>query len=100
MQAVESARQGLRRFREDSFDLVITDQTMPAMTGADLAVKMLQIRSDTPIILCTGFSEKITLEKAKALGIRGFLNKPFSKRDLIAVINNMFKKSSEKAEVD
>lgn len=102
VRSTTSSMKGLELFQNapENFDLVITDQTMPAMTGADLAVKMLQIRSDTPIILCTGFSEKITLEKAKALGIRGFLNKPFSKRDLIAVINNMFKKSSEKAEVD
>ncbi|MBN1799403.1 MAG: PAS domain S-box protein [Spirochaetales bacterium] len=76
------------------FDLVITDQTMPAMTGADLAVEMLRIRSDTPIILCTGFSEKITIEKAKTLGIREFLYKPFTKRDLVIVINNIFGRSA------
>ncbi|TFG37821.1 MAG: transporter substrate-binding domain-containing protein, partial [Desulfobacterales bacterium] len=52
------------------FDLVITDMTMPRMTGAELAKKILQIRPDMPIVLCTGFSEQISEEKAKSLGIK------------------------------
>ena len=50
------------------FDLVITDQTMPGMTGADIARRMIQIRPDIPIILCTGYSAVISEEKAKSLG--------------------------------
>jgi CheY-like chemotaxis protein len=52
------------------FDLVITDMTMPNMTGAELAIKILQIRPDMPIVLCTGFSEQISEKKAKSLGIK------------------------------
>ena len=73
-----SSIEALELFREksDSFDLVITDQTMPNMTGDELAIKLLQIRPDIPIILCTGFSEKIDERRAKDLGIRAFVMKP------------------------
>jgi YesN/AraC family two-component response regulator len=59
--------------------LVITDQTMPGMTGVDLARRMLQIRPDLPIILCTGYSNLISEEKVKNLGIKGFALKPWQK---------------------
>ena len=58
------------------FDLVITDLTMPGMTGDRLAVEMLGIRRDIPILLSTGFSESMTREKAKTLGIKALLMKP------------------------
>jgi CheY-like chemotaxis protein len=72
--------EALDLFREDptAFDLVITDQTMPRMTGIRLAEALLLIRPDTPIILCTGFSETVDADGANALGIRQFLMKPFS----------------------
>ena len=66
----------------EKFDLVITDYTMPHMTGMDLARKLLEIRPDIPIILCTGFSENISEEKAKAQGIRGYVMKPVSIHNL------------------
>jgi two-component system, cell cycle sensor histidine kinase and response regulator CckA len=59
------------------YSLVITDQTMPRMTGAELAKELLQIRPEIPIILCTGFSEIIDQEIARSLGIREFVMKPF-----------------------
>jgi CheY-like chemotaxis protein len=68
------------------FDVVISDQTMPHMTGAELAKEILKIRPDAPIILCTGFSETITPEMAKAIGIREFIMKPFAMRDLTDAI--------------
>jgi PAS domain S-box-containing protein len=58
------------------FDLVITDQTMPQMTGIKLARELLRIRPDIPIILCTGFSETVTAEKCKDLGIKDLIMKP------------------------
>jgi PAS domain S-box-containing protein len=72
--------EALDLFREDprAFDLVITDQTMPRMTGIRLAEALLLIRPDMPIILCTGFSETVDADGANALGIRQFLMKPFS----------------------
>ena len=62
----------------DQFDLVITDQTMPGMTGSDLARRMLQIKKDLPIILCTGFSYLVDQESAKAIGIKEFAFKPLT----------------------
>ncbi len=70
----------------DLFDLVITDQTMPGMTGVDLARRMLQIRPDIPIILCTGYSSIISEEKAKSIGIREFALKPLTKKDIAVLI--------------
>ncbi|MDY6971931.1 MAG: response regulator [Thermodesulfobacteriota bacterium] len=67
------------RLKPDSFDLVITDQTMPNMNGTDLAQKLLEIKPDIPVILCTGFSEAITEEKAKAMGIQEYILKPVDK---------------------
>ncbi|MBW2576066.1 MAG: response regulator, partial [Deltaproteobacteria bacterium] len=80
-----SSLDALEAFRAgpDKFDLVITDMTMPNMTGVQLAPRLLEIRSDIPIILCTGFSEITDSNKAKALGIREFLMKPIV-RDQIA----------------
>lgn len=66
----------LFRVKPGEFDLIITDYTMPNMTGADLAVEILRIRPDIPVILCTGFSQAITKEKARALGIKEFVMKP------------------------
>jgi PAS domain S-box-containing protein len=76
--------EALSLFRKDprAFDLVITDQTMPQLTGARLAEELLRIRPDLPVVLCTGFSEMVDSDAAKALGIRQFLMKPFSLRDM------------------
>jgi PAS domain S-box-containing protein len=75
--------------QSDQFSLVITDQTMPHMTGADLAKELLRFRPDIPIILCTGFSEVINAEKAKTLGIREFLMKPFAPREIAEIIRHV-----------
>jgi len=64
------------------FDLVITDQTMPGLTGDGLAAKILQLRPRCPIILCTGFSEVVSEEKARELGVREYLLKPVVVTDL------------------
>jgi len=63
------------------FDLVMSDQTMPFMTGEDLGREMMRIRPDIPIVLCTGYSDIISSEKAKAFGFRGYIMKPFSVRE-------------------
>ena len=73
----------------EKFDLVITDMTMPDMTGDKLAQKLIEIRSDIPIILCTGFSELITKEMAVKIGIRDFLMKPLTARTLAQTIRNV-----------
>jgi CheY-like chemotaxis protein len=71
------------------FDLVITDMTMPHMTGDQLAQKMLDIEPNIPVILCTGFNEIITEEKALAMGIQKFVMKPVVKNDLAATIRSV-----------
>ena len=79
-----SAREALELFRSqpDRFDLVITDYTMPHMTGVALAREILNIRPDEPIILCTGFNEMITEKNARSMGIREFIMKPVTINEL------------------
>ena len=70
------------RTQPDKFDLVITDMTMPNLTGDKLALELIKIRSDIPVIICTGFSEMMSKEKAATFGIKGFLMKPVVMKDL------------------
>jgi len=78
----------LFRAQADRFDLVITDMTMPNMTGDKLSKEILKIRSDIPIILCTGYSERISEEKAKNIGIREFVMKPLVMKELAKTVRN------------
>jgi PAS domain S-box-containing protein len=73
------------RSQPDHVDLVITDYTMPNMTGTELAREIFRIRADVPIILCTGFSDKISEEKAKDIGITELVMKPYGLRALAEV---------------
>ena len=76
----------------DKFDLVLTDMTMPRMTGEKLAKEILSIRKEIPIIICTGFSSAMTEEKALEIGVKGLLMKPFIFSELAGVIHNVLKK--------
>jgi CheY-like chemotaxis protein len=82
--ALEAFRAATHRF-----DLVVTDQTMPTMTGEALARALRQIRPDIPIILCTGFSYTMDADKARALGIDAFLLKPLRAWELSATIQQV-----------
>jgi CheY-like chemotaxis protein/anti-sigma regulatory factor (Ser/Thr protein kinase) len=73
----------------EAFDLVITDQTMPGMTGIDLARRMLQIRPEISIIVSTGYSNLMSEEKARSYGIKGFALKPIAKKDIAALIRKV-----------
>ena len=66
----------LFKMMPDKFDLVITDMTMPQMTGDILIQELIKIRQDIPIIMCTGFSEKIVRKKAEVMGVKALLMKP------------------------
>lgn len=90
-----SSIEALRTFNQDPhrFDLVITDQAMPGLTGEALSRELLRIRPDLPIILCTGFSHVISAERAKALGIQGYLMKPLAIRDLVPIIRHVLDKT-------
>ena len=88
--AVGNGRAALETFNEAEvpFDLLITDMTMPKMTGFELAEQLMKIRPDLPVILCTGFSENMPREKAMTAGIRRYLEKPVSLRDLAAAVRS------------
>lgn len=73
----------------DQFDLVITDMSMPQMTGDQLVKEILKTRPDMPTILCTGFSEKIDEDKAKEMGIREYIEKPINRRDLAFMVRKV-----------
>jgi len=73
----------------DLFDLIVTDQTMPNMTGLDLAKKIIAIRPGLPIVLCTGFSTKITEKKALTAGIHTYVKKPLGPRKLATVVSRI-----------
>ena len=77
------------RAQPDAFNLVITDQSMPRLMGIQLAEKLMHIRPDIPIILCTGFSEVVDGKEAKAMGIQEFMMKPFSARQLAETIRRI-----------
>jgi PAS domain S-box-containing protein len=79
----------LFRAQPDRFDLVITDQTMPQITGLELAQELLALRANIPVILCTGFSVGLTAERAKSVGIRDFIMKPIVLRDLSQTIRKV-----------
>ena len=85
------SRQALAQFEAHpaDFDLIVSDMTMPHLTGADLARQMLTIRPELPIIVCTGFSEILNEEKAMALGIRRLLMKPVQRDELAKVLRQI-----------
>ncbi len=85
----------LFRANPDQFDLVITDMTMPQMTGDHLVEKILKIRPDLPTIICTGFSEKIDEEKAKGIGIRQYIEKPLKRSDLAKLVRKALDNTKE-----
>lgn len=77
----------------DQFDLVLTDMTMPGITGDLLAQKIMEIRPDIPVVLCTGYSRKITEVQARALGLRAFLYKPVTIKDLAHTLREILDKT-------
>jgi PAS domain S-box-containing protein len=89
--AFTSPSRALEAFRADpdGFDLLITDLTMPQMSGDELAERIREERPDIPIILCTGYSERLTKEGVKELGIQSFVMKPFKIRDLAEEIHTI-----------
>ena len=86
--AKTSSLEALEAFRAtpDKYDMVITDFTMPDMTGMELAKNLLELRPDIPIILCTGFSDRINEDKAKSRGIRAFVMKPVVRDEIANII--------------
>lgn len=77
------------------FDMVITDMTMPRLTGVDLAKRLHDQNRDLAIILCTGFSDQIDIERAEGFGIHGFLSKPVVLKTLAALVRKVFDQRSQ-----
>jgi PAS domain S-box-containing protein len=92
--AKPSGRAALASFRRkpEAFDLVITDQTMPRLSGVELARALTKIRPGIPVILCTGFSEKVNGETVGRYGIRAFVMKPFTMQEISKHIRAALKK--------
>jgi PAS domain S-box-containing protein len=88
---VTESEEALKLFsgKPSEFDLVITDQTMPGMTGQELGKEFMRIRPDIPVILCTGYSDMISSEKATAMGFRGFVMKPFTLRESAELVRRV-----------
>jgi CheY-like chemotaxis protein len=86
-----SSREALALFRLDpsKFDLIITDQTMPEITGTQLAGEILALRPNMPIILCTGYSVQVDADSAKAAGICAFLEKPLTKSEMANMVRRV-----------
>lgn len=92
-----SSVEALAAFRANSnaFDLVLTDMMMPDMTGIALSEALISIRPDIPIVIFTGFSEKISDEKAKLIGIKGLLMKPVVKSDMVHMVRKVLDEAKE-----
>ena len=93
-----SSIEALEAFRNqpEKFDLVVSDQTMPNMTGEMLAKELLRIRPDIPIVLCTGYSEMISEEKAMALGIQKLVMKPILMREISQTIRQILDQANKR----
>ena len=83
--------EALEAFLEDpdAYDMVVTDQTMPEMTGLDLVRRLFEVRPDIPTILCTGYSESVSKEDAEKLGVRAFVMKPLSRMELAGTVRRV-----------
>ena len=89
--AFSNSRDAFDAFKKEpsQFDLLITDMTMPQMTGLELSTGILKISGDFPIILCTGYSENFDEEKAVETGIKKYIQKPVDIQGLLLVIRQL-----------
>ena len=90
VQAETDPKEALDRFKSDpaAFDLVVTDFTMPGMTGLDFAEALVQIRPDVPVLMVTGFVEEIPESRLRAAGVRGVLRKPLTLEQLSTAVRD------------
>ena len=92
------SREALRTFMANpqKFDLIITDMTMPELTGDQLAAAVKAIHPDLPVIICTGYSERLDRVKASEIGVKGFLMKPIVTSDLANTVRTLLDQSRQK----
>ena len=91
VQSFTDSREALKDFsaRPDFFDLVVTDMTMPVLTGKELALRLMKIRKNIPVVMCTGFSEIMGRKEALKMGIREYVLKPVIKRELAHIVRKV-----------
>ena len=94
-----SSIEALKAFQADpaQFDLIITDMAMPQMAGDQLVQKLFKIRSDVPVIICTGHSDRIDKEKAVALGVAAYQMKPYDKKVLANTVRRVLDEAKDRA---
>ena len=102
MTAKTESNEAYKAFKENpaDFDLVVTDQTMPKMTGSDLSRALLKIRPDIPIIICTGYSSKISDAIAKKIGVADYFLKPFDTEKLVRSVRKVLDAKKNKRKTD
>ena len=95
--AHSSVPEALDDFQQDprGYDLVITDQAMPWMSGTELAERMLMLRPKLPIILCAGYTDEVSEERARTVGVRELLRKPFTLADVSATIRRALARAED-----
>jgi CheY-like chemotaxis protein len=95
------SREALAAFKKNpkQFDLVLADMSMPGMNGEQLAREMVRIRPDIPVIICTGFSERLNRDIAADLGIKGLLLKPVILSDLADMVRRVLDGADELVEI-
>jgi CheY-like chemotaxis protein len=94
-----SSQDALAAFKTNpgNFDLVISDRSMPPMTGEQLAMEIMSIKPGIPIIICTGFSDENDVQRAKAIGVKGFLMKPVAIVDLAEMVRKLLNEVADSA---
>jgi len=97
VKATADVNEAIRVFSENpmGFDLVITDQAMPSLTGEDFSKELLKIRPDIPIILCTGHSATLSSDQAKEMGIKAYVMKPIEKQEMAKVVRSVLDKKHQ-----
>ena len=79
----------------DEFDLIVTDQVMPGLTGVEITQSILELRPELPVLLITGYSEKISAENAESFGLSGFFPKPINEDLFLDKINHLVCSSNQ-----
>ncbi|MCP3872953.1 MAG: response regulator, partial [Desulfobacteraceae bacterium] len=99
--AKTDSTEALKMIKADpnNFDLIITDMTMPNITGIQLANEVKTMDIDIPIIICTGFSDQINELNSKRLGFHGYVVKPIIKKEIAQAIRNALDKSTTKTNI-
>jgi CheY-like chemotaxis protein len=91
-----SIKKALDLFQSNAhtFDLVVTDMTMPGITGDKLAIELMKIRQDIPVIICTGYSKRISAQIASEIGIQALIYKPVERADLAKTVRKVLNEAN------